>query len=130
MSNQIPLELLSNFLSIVIIAIMFYRYTQYKKKIDVMNKLVELKKEDKLSDDDKKFIEDNEYEYRDILAKTAANFKLSKPGFILVVGVIFIFFPLQQALIHLNVVVVAFIFMMVDKTHKTNLYRILFDLKK
>jgi Na+/H+ antiporter NhaD/arsenite permease-like protein len=130
MANQIPLELLSNFLSIVIIAFMFYRYTQYKKKIDVMNKLVELKKEDKLSDEDRNFIEKNESEYRHILAKTAANFKLSKPGFILVVGVIFIFFPLQQALIHLNVVVVAFIFMMVDKTHKTNLYRILFDLKK
>lgn len=130
MTNQVPLELLSNFLSVVLIAFMFYRYTQYKKKMDVMQKLVELKNEDKLSDDDKKFIDENESEYRMILAKTAANFKLSKPGFILVVGVIFIFFPLQQALIHLNVVVVAFIFMMVDKTHKTNLYRILFDLKK
>ena len=130
MANQIPLELLSNFLSIVIIAFMFYRYTQYKKKIDVINKLVELKKEDKLSDDDKKFIEENEYEYRDILAKTLGNFKLSKPVFILIVGVIFIFFPLQQALIHLNVVVVAFIFMMLDKTHKGNLYKLLYELKK
>ncbi|MGB1227316.1 MAG: hypothetical protein ACPG9K_05435 [Poseidonibacter sp.] len=130
MLNQIPLQLISNFVSIVLLGILLYRYFQYKKNMDVVEGLVKLKDSNELSEQDKEFIDTNENEYRVQLIKTEGLIKLSKPFFILLVGVIFIFFPFADAVIHLNVVVVAFIFMQVDKTHKANLYKLLFDLKK
>ena len=130
MINQIPLQLISNFASIVLLGILLYRYFQYKKNMDVIEGLVKLKDSNELSEQDKEFIETNENEYKLQIIKAEGLIKLSKPIFILIVGVIFIFFPFQDAVIHLNVVVVAFIFMQVDKTHKNNIYKLLFDLKK
>ncbi len=130
MLNQIPLQLISNFASIVLLGVLLYRYLQYKKNMDVIQGLVKLKSSNELSEQDKVFIEKNENEYKIQLIKTEGLIKFSKPFFIFIIGAIFIFFPFQDAIIHLNVVVVAFIFMQVDKTHKTNLYRLLFDLKK
>jgi len=130
MLNQIPLQLISNFVSIVLLGILLYRYFQYKKNMDVIEGLVKLKSSNELSQQDKEFIDKNENEYKMQLIKIENLIKLAKPLFILVVGLIFIFFPFQDAVIHLNVVVVAFIFMQVDKTHKTNIYKLLFDLKK
>ena len=130
MLNQIPLQLISNFASIILIGILFYRYLQYKKNIDVIKGLERLKSTDELSDKDKEFIFNNENEYRLQLTKTQGLIKFAKPFFIFIIGLIFIFFPFQDALIHLNVVVVAFIFMQVDKINKTNLYKQLFELKK
>ena len=43
MLNQIPLQLLSNFASIIIIGVLFYRYLQYKKNMDVIKGLEKLK---------------------------------------------------------------------------------------
>ena len=129
MLNQIPLELISNFISIVLIFILFYKYIQYKKKIDVMKELAILGEENSLSEDDKNFIIDNEKEYKEKVIKTEANAKFSNPVFILIAGLVFITFPLTDAMIHLNVVVVAFLFMQVDRIHKKNLYKFLFDLE-
>ena len=129
MLNQIPLELISNFISIVLIFILFYKYLQYKKKIDVMKELSILVEENNLSEDDKKFIIDNEKEYKEKVIKTEASVKFSNPIFILIAGLVFITFPLTDAMIHLNVVVVAFLFMQVDRIHKKNLYKFLFDLE-
>ena len=130
MLNQIPLQLISNFASIVILGILFYRYLQYKKNMDVIQGLEKLKITNELSDEDKVFISENENEYKLKLIKTEGLIKFAKPLFILIVGLIFISFPFAEALIHLNVVVVAFIFMQVDKIHKTNIYGLLFKLKK
>lgn len=130
MLNQIPLQLISNFASIVLIGVLFYRYLQYKKNMDVINGLEKLKITNELSEEDKVFIEDNENEYKLKLIKTQGLIKFAKPLFILIVGLIFITFPFAEALIHLNVIVVAFIFMQVDKIHKTNIYGLLFKLKK
>lgn len=129
MLNQIPLELISNFISIVLIFILFYKYLQYKKKIDVMKELSILVEENNLSEDDKNFIIDNEKEYKEKVVKTEASVKFSNPIFILIAGLVFITFPLTDAMIHLNVVVVAFLFMQVDRIHKKNLYKFLFDLE-
>ncbi len=130
MLNQIPLQLLSNFASIIIIGVLFYRYLQYKKNMDVIKGLEKLKVTDTLSEDDKIFIKNNEDEYKLKLIKTEGLIKFAKPLFILIVGLIFIAFPFAEALIHLNVVVVAFIFMQIDKLHKTNIYGLLYKLKK
>ena len=130
MLNQIPLQLISNFASMILIGLLFYKYLQYKKNMDVIKGLEKLKSTNELSDQDKEFILNNENEYRLQLTKTEGLIKFAKPFFIFIIGLIFIFFPFQDALIHLNVVVVAFIFMQVDKIHKTNLYALLFELKK
>ncbi|KAB7884695.1 hypothetical protein [Poseidonibacter ostreae] len=130
MLNQIPLQLISNFASIIIIAVLFYRYMQYKKNMDVIKGLEKLKISDELSQEDILFIKNNEDEYKLKLIKTESLIKFAKPLFILIVGLIFIAFPFAEALIHLNVVVVAFIFMQIDKIHKTNIYGLLYKLKK
>jgi hypothetical protein len=130
MLNQIPLQLISNFASIVLIGVLFYRYLQYKKNMDVIKGLEKLKITNELSEEDKTFISNNENEYKLKLIKTQGLIKFAKPVFILIVGLIFISFPFAEALIHLNVVVVAFIFMQADKIHKTNIYGLLFKLKK
>lgn len=130
MLNQIPLQLISNFASIVIIAVLLYRYVQYKKNMDVIKGLEKLKSTNDLSEEDKLFIKNNEEDYKLQLVKTQSLIKFAKPFFIFIVGLIFIFFSFQEALIHLNVVVVAFIFMQIDKIHKTNIYGLLFELKK
>ena len=130
MLNQIPLQLISNFASIVILGILFYRYLQYKKNMDVIQGLEKLHITNDLSDEDKVFITKNEEEYKLKLLKTESLFKFAKPLFILIVGLIFISFPFAEALIHLNVIVVAFIFMQVTKIHTTNIYGLLYKLKR
>ena len=130
MLNQIPLQLISNFASIVILGILFYRYLQYKKNMDVIQGLEKLHITNDLSDEDKVFITKNEEEYKLKLFKTESLFKFAKPLFILIVGLIFISFPFAEALIHLNVIVVAFIFMQVTKIHTTNIYGLLYKLKR
>ena len=130
MLNQIPLQLISNFASIIILGVLFYRYLQYKKNMDVIQGLEKLHITNELSEEDKVFITNNENEYKLKLIKTQGLIKFAKPIFILIVGLIFISFPFAEALIHLNVVVVAFIFMQVDKIHKTNIYGLLYKLKK
>lgn len=130
MLNQIPLQLISNFASIIILGILFYRYLQYKKNMDVIQGLEKLHITNDLSDEDKVFITKNEDEYKLKLLKTESLIKFAKPLFILIVGIIFITFPFAEALIHLNVVVVAFIFMQVTKIHTTNIYGLLYKLKR
>jgi len=130
MLNQIPFELISNVASIILLVILGYRFLQYKKKVDIIKGLDELKKESKLTQEDIEFINQNEYEYKHKIINAEASMKLAKPIFILIAGVLILFFSFQEAMIHLNVVVVAFIFMVVDKMHKKNLYTYLYSLKK
>lgn len=128
--DQFPYELISNLASIILLAILGYKYLQYKKNIDVLQGLDELKKQNKLTEEDIDYISSNEYEYKHKVIAGEANTKIARPIFILLAGVVIIFFPLNEAFIHLNVVVVAFIFMTVDQIHKKNLYNNLYALKK
>ena len=131
MQPPIPLELISNFLSLGILLFLGYRYLQYKKNIDVIKGIDQLKEQNKLTAEDINFIKVNEREYREKVIKIEENVKISNPMFILIAGVIIIMLPsIQEALIHLNVVVVAFIFMQVDRIHKKNLHKYLVELKR
>jgi len=125
-----PIELISNVASIAIIFTMLYRYLAYKKHLDVIKGLGSLQEEDKLTPEDIEFIKSNEREYSEKVVKTEANVKISQPILILIAGVLILTFSFQEALIHLNVVVVAFIFMQVDRIHKRNIYGFLNQLKK
>lgn len=128
--TQIPLELLSNFLSIVILILLLVKYYQYKKKIAVLNGLDDLKEKKKLTVEDKNFIKSNFQDYSRAHARDEQRLKLFYPVIILVVGVLVAFLPLKEALIHLNVVVVAYIFLYVSKIHSRNFATLLDRLAK
>lgn len=128
--TEIPLELVSSFLSIVILISLLLKYYQYKKKIKVLKGLSDLKDKNKLTNEDKKFIKSNYKDYQYSFAREEQRLKLVYPIFILITGIIFAFLTFQEAMIHLNVVVVAFIYLQVSKIHTRNFFTLLTALKK
>lgn len=128
--TQIPLELLSNLISVGILIAIFAKYVQYKKKLDVLKGLDQLKKEKKLTLEDKDFIKSNFKDYRQALNKEEERLKLVYPVFILAAGVLLAFLDFQTAMIHLNVVVVAYIYLHVSKIHTRNFVTFLQELSK
>ena len=129
MLNELPLELLSSALSIILLIALAYKYLQYKKTIEVIKQLDVVKTQNTLTQEDLDFIDQNEKEYAQKVIKISANIKLSNPAFILAAGILFLTFPWQEAMTHANVLVVAFLYMQIDKIHKKNIYKYLFDLK-
>ena len=128
--NQLPLELVSSFLSIVILISLLLKYYQYKKKLEVLKGLNELKEKKQLTSDDKDFIKKNYKDYKYAYAREEQRLKLVYPIFILITGILVAFLSLQEAMIHLNVVVVAFIYMQVTKIHTRNFLTFLDGLHK
>jgi hypothetical protein len=128
--NQLPLELVSNFLSIVILVLLGIKYFQYKKKLDVLKRLDELKKAKKLTVEDKEFIKSNFETCKVDLGRTMRRLKMLYPVFILAAGVLLAFLSFKEALIHLNVVVVAYIYLHVSKIHARNFVTFLDGLVK
>lgn len=128
--TQLPLEFISNFLAIVILILLFIKYSQYKKKLAVIQELDELKRRKKLTDTDKEFIKSNLSEYNLVYTTEEGRLKLLYPLFILIAGVLFAFLPFKEALIHLNVVVVAYIYLHVSKLHAKNFVTFLQALDK
>ena len=120
MLNDIPLEFISNILSIVLVAILIFKYLKHKKVIDVIKKLDDLKNENNLNNDDLAYITQNQNEFKVLSEKADALAKFLNPLFILLVGVLFIYLPISDAMIHLNVIVVAFILIQLDKINKKN----------
>lgn len=128
--SQIPLELISSFLSIVILIALLYKYFQYKKKLDVLKGLDELNKEKKLTNDDKEFIRKNFKDYRQLLHREEERLKITYPVFILIAGALIAFLTFQEAMIHFNVVVVAYIYLYISKIHTRNFVTLLQKLNK
>lgn len=124
-----PLELVSNFLSIVIVAGIIYKFYQYKKKMDVINGLVQLKESNKLTNEDETFIAQNLLEYEIQLQKDKSLIKLAYPFFILIAGVLIVSFSMAEALIHINIVIVTFIYLYISKIHTQNFIQLLKNLK-
>lgn len=130
MLNEIPLEIISNILSIILVGILIFNYLKHKKRIEVIQKLDELKNENQLTTDDISYIIENKKEYKEKSEKADAFAKLLTPVFILIVVVLFIYFPLSEAMIHLNVFVVTFILIQLDKINKKNTFILLKGLRK
>ncbi len=128
--TQIPLELISNFLSVAILIAIFVKYYQYKKKLDVLKGLDDLKKEKKLTIEDKEFIKSNFKDYRRFLQREEERIKLTYPVFILITGVLLAFLDFQTAMIHLNVIVVAYIYLHISRIHTRNFVAFLQELSK
>jgi Na+/H+ antiporter NhaD/arsenite permease-like protein len=130
MFNEIPLELVSNVVSIILVGVLIYNYLKYKKQIEVIQKLDTLKNENQLIQADIVFIKENEKEYKEKSEKAEALVKLLTPVFILIVGVLFIYLTPSEAMIHLNAFVVGFILIQLDKVNKKNAYTLLKELRK
>ena len=130
MLNEIPLEIISNILSIILVGVLIFNYLKHKKRIEVIQKLDGLKNENQLTTDDISYIIENKKEYKEKSEKADAFAKLLTPVFILIVGVLFIYLPLSEAMIHLNVFVVTFILIQLDKINKKNTFILLKGLKK
>lgn len=130
MFNEIPLELVSNFVSIILVGVLIYNYLKYKKQIEVIQKLDTLKSENQLTQADISYIKENEKEYKEKSEKAEALVKLLTPIFILIVGVLFIYLTPSEAMIHLNAFVVAFILVQLEKVNKKNTFTLLKELRK
>ncbi|WP_417326925.1 hypothetical protein [Halarcobacter sp.] len=128
--GQIPLELISNVISMIILIMIFVKYYQYKQKLDVLKGLDDLKNKKKLTAEDKSFISSNLKDYQILFARDEQRVKLAYPIFILVAGIVLAFLEFKEAMIHLNVIVVAFIFMQVNKIHNRNFVNLLTELNK
>jgi len=129
-SGNVPLELVSSFLSIVILIGLFFRYYQYKKKLTVLKGLSDLKEQKKLTQEDKEFIKSNYEDYQYSFKIEESRIKLAYPVFILIIGLLTAFFSFKEALIHLNVVVVAYIYLQINKIHTRNFLALLKELNK
>ena len=130
MLNQIPLEFVSNIISIILVGILLFRYLKHKKQIDVIQQLDVLKEENNLTQEDVNYISENEKEYKEKHEKAEALVKFLNPLFILFVGILFIYLPLTEAMIHLNVFIVAYILIQLDRINKKNTHILLKELKK
>jgi len=129
MQEGFPVELISSVLSISLVCLMLYRYLDYKGKLDVVKGLDKIKDTEGLTQEDLDYIKSNEKEYKEKVIKAEQNVKVSQPIFILIAGALILLVDFQEAFIHLNVVVVAYLFMQVDRLHKRNLYGFLNQLK-
>jgi predicted permease len=128
--DNLPIQFASNFISIILVGVLIYSFLKHKKGMDVIVKLGELKDQNLLTQDDINYISENEKEYKAKSEKADALAKLLMPIFILIVGVLFIYLPTSEAMIHLNAFVVAFILVQLNKINKKNTYTLLKDLKK
>ena len=128
--DNLPIQFASNFLSIILVGVLIYTFLKHKKRMDVITKLNELKDQNLLTQEDLSYISENEKEYKEKSEKADALAKLLMPVFILIVGVLFVYLPTSEAMIHLNAFVVAFILVQLNKINKKNTYTLLKDLKK
>lgn len=130
MPSDLPYELISNLASVILLILLGLKYLKYKEKVDIVKNLATLKDNKSLKSEDKEYIKANEKEYRTIIMNSEKNVQLANPILIFLIALLFLFFPLQEAMIHANVIVVAFIFIHVDKLHKKNIYKFLYELKQ
>ncbi|RXJ65926.1 hypothetical protein CRV08_13925 [Halarcobacter ebronensis] len=127
---SIYFQLLTSFLSIVILLAIFFRYYQYKKKLEVLKELNKLKEQNLLSAKDKDFIKTNHKEYKNLLKKDEERIKLIYPLFILIAGVLFAFLPLGEVVIYINVLIVSYIYLQIIKIHNKNFEAFLKELQE
>lgn len=114
MQSDISLQILSNAISILICIGIVIKYLRYKKRLDVLQGLEDLKIKGELTLDDKNYLKANLSEYNEKAFKAEGLIKVLNPVFILITGVIFAFTPFSEAIIYMNVVVVSYLFIILD----------------
>lgn len=129
MLENFPLEFISNVVSFIIIGAIIVRFIKYKKRVAVIDGLYELEEKNELTQQDKEFISNNLKEYKDKAIKQEAFLKLMYPAFILIAGIFLIFFEFAEAMIHINILVVSYIYLYIKKIHYTNYIKLLKEIK-
>ncbi|AXH10994.1 hypothetical protein CP960_10740 [Malaciobacter halophilus] len=127
---KLPLELISAGLSIIIVIAIFIKVFRYKQRLDVLKELDRRKDMSKLTQEDKNYIHSNLKEYNQKLEKVENLTRLLFPIFITIGAILFLFFSLEQTLIHLNVIIVAYIYLQIHRIHTRNYSKFLEDLDK
>lgn len=125
---KIPLELISSFISVAVVFAIFLKIFQYKQKLDVLKEFDKLKDMDTLTSEDIEVIKQNKREYKEKLIRSEARLKLAYPIFITVVALLILILSLQEALIYLNVVIVVYIYLHIDRLHLRNFAKFLEEL--
>ncbi|RYA22657.1 hypothetical protein CRU96_11955 [Malaciobacter halophilus] len=127
---KLPLELLSAGLSIIIVIAIFIKVFQYKQKLDVLKEMDRRKDMFKLTKEDKQYIDLNLKEYSEKLVKVEGLTRLLFPIFITIGAILFLLFSFEETLIHLNVIIVAYIYLQIHRIHTRNYTKFLEELSK
>lgn len=128
--QDIPLELITSFLSIIGLIMIFRQYFGYKKVIEVVKDLGKIKENNKLSQENKTYITNNLKEYQGKLTYQIALNKLLYPVFIIIGAAFTMLVPFDQAIIHFNVLFVGFIYISILKIHLGNIVKFLEELNE
>ncbi len=118
--SAIPLEYLTTGSSIIVVMIILYTIILYKKKIGFIQKLIEEKENKKFTEQDKKQVEETLIESQILKFRIVKLTKTLYPIFILIAGIFFAFFDFKEALTHMNIIVVVFLYIHILKTNVTS----------
>ena len=127
---KVYIETFSSITSILILIGIFFKYYQYKKKLEVLKELNSLKEQNNLNDQDIEFIEENYKEYKELMKKDEKRLKLAYPILILIAGILFAFVPFSETMIYINVLVVSYIYLQIVRIHNRNFATFLEELKE
>lgn len=115
--TTIPLEYFTTGSSILVVFLILYTIFSYRKKIGFIKRLIEEKRNGSFTTQDKEAITES-LKSEQLLKFKIINFsKIIYPIFILVAGVFFAFFDLKEALTHINIVVVSFLYLNILKVN-------------
>lgn len=116
----IPLEYFTTGSSIIIVVLILYTIITYKNRIGLIQNLIKEKEKGNFTAQDKSAVEESLVQAQILRLKIVKLSKTIYPAFILVAGVFFAFFDMKEALTHINVVVVAFLYLHILKTNVTS----------
>lgn len=115
--SAVPLELLTTGSSVIIVLLIIYTVFTYKKKISFVQHLIKEKEKGNFTSEDKEFIDISFNQASHLRNKIEKLSKTIYPLFILIAGIFFAFYDFKEALIHINVVVVTFLYLQILKTN-------------
>lgn len=118
--STIPLEYLTTGTSILVVLVIIYTIFSYKMKISFIQKLIKEKENGNYTSQDKEAVAQSLNEEQHLRYKIINLNKILFPAYILVAGVFFAFFDFKEALTHVNVVVVVFLYLHILKTNVTS----------
>jgi len=118
--SAIPLEYLTTGSSILVVFLILYTIFSYKNKISLVQALIEEKEKGKFTAQDRTAIEESLLEAQILAFRIEKLRKTLYPAFLLLAGVFFAFFEFKEALTHVNIVIVVFLYIHILKKNVTS----------
>ncbi|RXJ84052.1 hypothetical protein [Arcobacter sp. CECT 8985] len=125
---QFPLETISSVVSIIVVIAIFIKFFKYKQKLDKLKEIDRRKDVSRLTAQDKTFIKENLKVYQQKQVKVDAFVKLVFPILVTIAALLFYFSPIDKTLIHLNVIIVVYIYLQIHRIHTRNYAKFLEEL--